>query len=246
MIRVVIVDDEPLARDIIKSYLKGHADIEIVGECSNGFEGVKAINELHPDLLFLDIQMPKINGFEMLELLEEHPHIIFSTAFDNYALKAFEINAADYILKPYSKERFNEALDKARQKIKSDAPKNSRKVVEDHKEAKEELDRIVVKFGNRIHIIGLETIRYIQAQDDYVEVHTHEGKYLKQMTMKYLEKRLPADQFVRTHRSFIANITFIDKIEVYEKESYLLHLKEGQKISVSRSGYAKLKEVLSF
>ena len=246
MIRVLIIDDESLARDIITSYLKENDNIEVLAECANGFEGVKAINELKPDLIFLDIQMPKISGFEMLELLDEHPHIIFSTAFDNFALKAFELNAADYLLKPYSKDRFNEALEKAIQKIETNSPKTTHKVVVAHQNAAEELDRIVVKFGNKIHIIGLDTIRYIQAQDDYVEVHTHEGKYLKQMTMKYLEAHLPADKFVRTHRSFIANIEFIDKIETYEKESYLLHLKEGQKINVSRSGYSKLKEVLSF
>lgn len=246
MIKALIIDDESLARDIIKSYLKDHADVEILAECQNGFEGVKAINELKPDLLFLDIQMPKISGFEMLELLDEHPHIIFSTAFDNFALKAFELNAADYLLKPYSKDRFNEALEKAKQKIANNAPKTTQKIIETHQESSEELDRIVVKFGNKINIIGLDAIRYIQAQDDYVEIHTHEGKYLKQMTMKYLESHLPTTKFVRTHRSFIANIAFIDKIEAYEKESYLLHLKEGQKIRVSRSGYSKLKEVLSF
>lgn len=246
MIKTLIIDDEPLARNIIKLYLKGHTDLEILAECSNGFEGVKAINDLNPDLIFLDVQMPKISGFEMLELLDEHPQIIFSTAFDNFALKAFEANAADYLLKPYSKERFLEALEKAKQKIQNNVPKTTPKLILDHQEAIEILDRIVVKFGNKIHIIGLETIRYIQAQDDYVDIYTHEGKYLKQMTMKYLETHLPADKFVRTHRSFIVNIEFIDKIEIHEKESYLLHLKEGQKISVSRSGYSKLKEVLSF
>ena len=246
MIKALIIDDEPLARDIIKSYLKDNIDLKVLAECSNGFEGVKAINDLKPDLVFLDIQMPKINGFEMLEMIDEPPHIIFSTAFDNFALKAFEANAADYLLKPYSKERFLEALEKATQKINSNAPIATQKIIKDHQESVEILDRIVVRFGNKIHIIGLETIRYIQAQDDYVDIYTHEGKYLKQITMKYLEAHLPIDKFVRTHRSFIVNIEFIDKIEVYDKESYVLNLKEGQKISVSRSGYSRLKEVLSF
>ncbi|MDH5476564.1 MAG: LytTR family transcriptional regulator DNA-binding domain-containing protein [Cyclobacteriaceae bacterium] len=246
MIKALIIDDEPLARDVIKSYLNHHNDIEVLAECENGFEGVKAINELQPDLIFLDIQMPKISGFEMLELLDKHPHIIFSTAFDNYALKAFEANAADYLLKPYSKERFNEAITKVKQKIEGNVSKTTYKVVTDHQDSIDKIDRIVVKFGNKINIIGLDTIRFIQAQDDYVEIHTNEGKFLKQITMKYLEGHLPTDKFVRTHRSFIANIDYIDKIEMYEKESYLLHLKEGQTISVSRSGYSRLKEVLSF
>lgn len=246
MIRTLIIDDEQLARDIIKSYMSSDQEFEIIGECSNGFEGVKSIQELKPDLIFLDIQMPKISGFEMLELIENPPHVVFSTAFDNYALKAFEMNAADYLLKPYSKERFMEALGKVKSKIAANAPNPVKEVVEAHKETTNKIDRIVVKLGNKINIIGVESIRYIQAQDDYIEIHTAEGKFLKQMTMKYLEGHLPSDKFVRTHRSFIANIEFIDKIEAYEKESYLLHLKEGQKIAVSRSGYSKLKEVLSF
>ena len=246
MIKAIIIDDEQLARDVIKNYLISHTSIEVVAECSNGFEGIKSIQELKPDLVFLDIQMPKINGFEMLELLDEEPLIVFSTAYDNYAIKAFEQNATDYLLKPYSQDRFNEAIEKVLEKINNKTDNALKPIVSTYQETKESIDRLVVRYGSKINIIGLETIRFIQAQDDYVEIHTHEGKFLKQMTMKYLEQHLPEDQFVRCHRSYIANIGFIDKIEAYEKESYLLHLKEGQQITVSRTGYSKLKELLRF
>ena len=244
----LIIDDELLARDIIRTYLKDFTTINIIGECANGFEGVKMINELKPDLIFLDIQMPKITGFEMIELLDHHPMIIFSTAFDQYAIKAFEMSATDYLLKPYDKQRFAEAINKVQSKFASQTSEgisiSNNKL--QYPQREETLERIVVKLGNKINIIPVGDIIYIEAQDDYVSIYTPDGKYLKQMTMKYLEANLPEDQFVRTHRSYITAISSIDKIEVYEKESYLLHLKQGFKINVSRSGYTKLKQVLNF
>lgn len=245
MIKAIIIDDEPLAREIIRIYLAHHKDVELLDEFKNGFEGLKAIQDLKPDLVFLDVQMPKISGFEMLELIEEPPMIIFSTAFDEYAIKAFEMNAVDYLLKPYTRQRFEEALTKVRQQSSKDRSP-IKEVIETYREAQETLERIVIKFGSKIHIIGTENVRYFESQDDYVTIYTDEGKFLKQMTMKYLEAHLPQDKFVRVHRSFIANLDFIDKIEAYEKESYLLHLKEGQQLSVSRSGYSKLKTALKF
>ena len=242
----IIIDDEPLARDIIKTYLKDFPEINIVGECANGFEGIKMVNESKPDLIFLDIQMPKITGFEMIELLDHHPIIIFSTAFDQYAIKAFEMSATDYLLKPYDKQRFSEAIKKVQSKYDPQSSEETPAPAPQYPQREDTLERVVVKLGNKINIIPVTDIIYIEAQDDYVEIHTSEGKFLKQMTMKYLEANLPADQFVRTHRSYIASIASIDKIEAYEKESYLLHLKEGSKIHVSRSGYSKLKQALNF
>jgi len=248
MIRAIIVDDEQLARDIIKAYLKPFEQIEVIKECADGFQGLKAIQEEKPDLIFLDIQMPKITGFEMLELIDNPPAVIFSTAFDQYAIKAFEQNATDYLLKPYSDERFGEAVKKALDKIGSKA--SSKAEMETLQEKREELgetlDRIVVKTGNKIHILSLDQVSHFQAQDDYVEIHADQGKYLKQMRMKHLEENLPEGEFVRIHRSHIVSVKQIEKLELYEKDSYLLSLKNGAKLPVSRSGHSKLKEVLKY
>lgn len=247
MIKAVVIDDEKLARDVIKSYLSKDNDIEVVAECSNGFEGIKAIQEHEPSLIFLDIQMPMLTGFEMLELLTEAPVVVFSTAFDQYAIKAFEQNAVDYLLKPYGEKRFFEALEKAKAKIgQTNTPALNNKIVADHKESQEALSRIVIRSGSKILIIPTDKIDYFEAQDDYVALYTEGHKYLKQLTMKWLEKALPANQFVRVHRSYIAAVGMIDKLEAYTKDSYLAILKTGAKIPVSRTGYQQLKEVLNF
>ena len=248
MIRTIIIDDESLARDLIKAYLQKFDDIEVVQECADGFQGLKAIQEHKPDLIFLDVQMPKISGFEMLELLEEPPVIIFSTAFDQYAIKAFEQNATDYLLKPYAEQRFDEAVEKAKAKAssKSGSKNEVEKLQETRADSDESLDRIVVKTGNKIQILPLESISHFEAQDDYVAIHSDQGKYLKLMRMKHLESRLPDGEFVRIHRSHIVNVKQIEKLELYEKDSYLLSLKTGIQLPVSRSGHGKLKEVLKY
>ncbi|GAA0892007.1 LytTR family DNA-binding domain-containing protein [Fulvivirga kasyanovii] len=247
MIKALIIDDEKLARDVIRAYLKDHPDIEVVSECANGFEGVKTIHEVKPDLIFLDVQMPKLTGFEMLELLDTVPVIIFSTAFDEFALKAFEQSAADYLLKPYSKSRFNEAISKARQRLTGGGDKELvAKIQESREGAREELDRLVVRLGSKIVIISLDKVDFIEAQDDYVAIHSEGKKYLKQLTMKYLESSLPENQFVRVHRSYIVSIGSIDRLEAMSKDTYVAILKSGAKISVSRAGYSSLKEVLNF
>lgn len=247
MIKVLIIDDEKLARDIIKAFLKPHEQIQIIGECSNGFEGIKAIQELKPDLLFLDIQMPKLTGFEMLELLEDLPVIIFSTAFDEFAVKAFELSAADYLLKPYAQSRFNEALNKALGKLEDKSTKEQviNQVIT-HSQDNNTIDRLVVKLGSKIIIIPLEDIELCTAQDDYVEIHSKGKKYLKKLTMKYLENALPEDRFIRVHRSHIVAIENIDRLEAYSKDSYLAILKNEQNIPVSKSGYTSLKKSLNF
>ncbi len=244
MIKAIIIDDEKLARDVIKKFLESFSGIQVIEECSNGFEGIKAIATHKPQLIFLDIQMPKLTGFEMLELLDDKPIIIFSTAFDQYAIKAFELSAADYLLKPYSKARFDEAVIKALKKV--DEEIDSQEVVTsvlDNRESLEKLDRVVIKNGSKIVILGIDSIQHFQAQDDYVAVYSEGQKYLKQITMKYLEENLP-EGFIRVHRSFIVNIDQIDKLEAYSKDSYIAILKNGEKVSVSRNGYNLLKEKL--
>ncbi len=245
-IRTIIVEDEELARNLLKNFLKNADSIELIGECENGFEGVKAINELKPDLVFLDIQMPKISGFEMLELLDHKPNIIFATAYDQYALKAFEYNAADYLLKPYSKERLMEAIDKVAERIKTQgmASDVADKISNYPKE--EFLDRIVVKDRHKIHIIPVNQIRYIESMDDYVMIFTTEGRYIKQKTMKYMENSLDPHNFIRIHRSNIVKVEEIHEIQQYEKESYIVILHDKTKLKVSKTGYKNLKEVLNF
>ncbi|MGE5398959.1 MAG: LytR/AlgR family response regulator transcription factor [Ignavibacteriales bacterium] len=244
-IKAIIIDDESLAREVIKQYLASFPEIQIVGECSNGFEGVKFINELKPDLVFLDIQMPKITGFEMLELLDELPVIIFTTAYDQYALKAFEINAADYLLKPFSEERLFEAISKALLFLNDrNRHNNVIKNIVSHLDQKEEfLERIVVKSGTKIHLIPAQTIIYIEAQDDYVMFYTSGGKFLKQKTMKYFEDHLNPAEFIRIHRSYIVKLSEIKQIELFEKESFHVILNNNVSIPVSKSGYSRLKEI---
>jgi two-component system LytT family response regulator len=247
MIKTVIVEDEKLARDLVKDYLKKHDDFEIIGEYEDGFSGLKAINELKPDLVFLDIQMPKLTGFEMLEILEHHPAIIFTTAYDQYALKAFEHNALDYLLKPYSSERFEEALTKARERVKAGGDSRSiNKLVEHHDTQEDAIHRVVVKSRSKIHVIPVENIIYLEAQDDYVMIYTRDSKHLKQKTMKYFESHLPDEDFVRIHRSYIARISEIAQMQLYEKESYIVILKNGTKLPVSKTGLPKLKSKLDF
>jgi len=243
-IKVIIIDDEKLAREIISSYLKKFDNVELVAECSDGFEGIKQINELKPDLIFLDIQMPKLTGFEMLEILEEPPVIIFTTAFDQYALKAFEVNATDYLLKPFSEIRFAEALNKAIKLITNIPPiqQELNGLVKSVEKRNEFLDRVIIKSGQKIQIIPIEAVHYIEAQDDYTMLYTEKGNFLKQKTMKYFEENLDPNNFPRIHRSYIVKLSLIKQIELLEKESYQVLLNDGKKLPVSKSGYQNLKE----
>ena len=234
---VVIIDDEQPARELIKVYLQDLPELTIVGEATNGFEGVKLINELSPDLVFLDIQMPKIDGFELLELLDHQPAIIFCTAYDQYAIKAFDKNAIDYLLKPFTKNRFKEAIAKLQtsggtsEKLNIPSPQDYRKP----------LNRIVVKDRKEIVIIDIEKLHYLEAQDDYVALHTSQGKWLKQQTMKYFEEALDESKFVRVHRKYILHLNEMAKLDKLGKESYVVVLKSGAMIPVSAAGYQKLK-----
>ena len=246
IIKTVIIDDEQLAIDIIRNYLESHSDIEIVATCANGFEGLKTIHELKPDLVFLDIMMPKLSGFEMLELLDHHPVIIFSTAYDQYALKAFEQNAVDYLLKPYDQQRFDQALIKARKQLEeSGQTPEILNLIKYHQETGD-LHRVVVRTGNKINIIAVDKIIYLEAMDDYVNIHTHEGKFLKQQTMKFFEANLQEKEFIRIHRSYIIAVKELQRLEPYGRDSHQALLKNGSRLPVSRSGYSRLREVLSF
>ena len=243
MIRTILIDDEPLARSMVKEYLQQHAEVEIVAECNDGFEGVKAISQHKPDLIFLDIQMPKINGFEMLELLESPPAVIFTTAFDEYAINAFESHAIDYLLKPFSKERFDRALQKWMSTQNAAELKNTSALIESIAQP-EERQRIVVKKGSNIVIVPVHTVYYIEAFDDYVKIHTKEGFYLKKKTMSHYEQTLDATLFVRVHRSYLLHVQELTKIEPMEKDNHVALLKNGTRIPLSQSGYIKLKLVL--
>jgi two-component system LytT family response regulator len=243
MIKAILIDDEPLARDIIKYYLADYPDIEVIAECSDGFEGLKAISLLKPDLIFLDIQMPKISGFEMLELVENPPVVIFTTAFDEFAIKAFEVNAVDYLLKPVEKERFIQAIKKVFLKSGKEHS-NAEDLIKVQTLNPAQSNRVVVKVDRSIKIIPTSDIHYIEADDDQVKLSTAEGAFYKNKTMGYFEQSLDPLHFIRVHRSYIINLSQVTKIELKEKENYVVLLKSGLWLPVSKSGYLKLKGAL--
>ncbi len=244
--KAIIIDDEKPARDIIRTFLKDFSDIEVLAECSDGFAGLKAIQDLKPDLAFLDIQMPKLTGFEVLELIDNPPLIIFSTAYDQYAIRAFEMNATDYILKPYSRERFAQAVGKVIAKLQSGIAiqPEVQKIIMSADEKEELLNRIAVKTRHKVHVIGVGEIIYLEAEGDYVMIHTKDGNYLKEKTMKYFESHLDPEKYIRIHRSYIVNAEAIERIELYDKESYSVLLKNGASLRASSSGYKLLKQIL--
>ncbi|MBD1364155.1 LytTR family transcriptional regulator DNA-binding domain-containing protein [Mucilaginibacter sp. ZT4R22] len=246
MTRALIIDDEPLARMVVLEYLQAFPQIEVLQECGDGFEGLKAIQQHQPDLIFLDVQMPKINGFEMLELVDNPPAVIFATAFDEFAIKAFEAHALDYLLKPFSKERFVKAIDKflSHSNTAPAAAKTTETLLEIAAQSPAQNERIVVKTGTKVKIISVLDVEYLQADDDYVSVITAEGAFLKNKTMAFFEKTLDPRHFVRVHRSYIIAIQQITRLDPYEKDSHLAILKSGAKIPVSKTGYVKLKQVL--
>jgi two-component system LytT family response regulator len=244
MIKAILIDDEPLARDIVKHYLADHPEIEVVAECNDGFEGLKAIAQHKPDLIFLDIQMPKISGFEMLELVENRPTVIFTTAFDEFAIKAFEVNAVDYLLKPIEKGRFEQALAKLALKKGAVDPTNTDELLQVQALNPSQSSRVVVKVDRSIKIIPTSDIQYLEADDDQVRISTAEGAYFKNKTMGFFEASLDPLQFTRVHRSYIVNLSQVTRIELKEKENYVVLLKSGIWLPVSKSGYMKLKSAL--
>lgn len=245
--RAIIIEDEEPARMLIKNYLLDHENIEMLGEFADGFSGVKAIDEMKPDLIFLDIQMPKLTGFEVLELIRHKPVVIFTTAYDQFAINAFEVNAADYLLKPFNRERFSSALNKALEMVKS-AEKNDSKisaVINTYDDETDVLDRVAVKSGTKVHVIATDEIVYMEAEGDYVKINTKNSFYLKEKTMKYFENHLDPKIFVRIHRGTIINVNEIARIEYYDKESHVVFLKNGIKLKASTAGYQLLKKILN-
>lgn len=236
----IIIDDEPLARSIVVEYLMAFPEITIAAECSDGFEGMKAIQTFQPDLIFLDVQMPKINGFELLELIDNPPAIIFTTAFDEYALKAFESNAIDYLLKPFNQERFSKSIQKFKANL---IPKINTDQLQlpNHSNSQ---NRIVVKSEGKIKIIPTSEIQYIEANGDNVKIMTSEGSFSKNKTMSHFEQQLSSNDFVRIHRSYLVNVSLVSRIDAYDKESHLAVLSSGIQLPVSKSGYQRLKEIL--
>ncbi len=248
MIRAIIIDDEPLAREVVKEYLQGFPQVQIMQECNDGFEGLKAIQQHQPDILFLDVQMPKINGFEMLELVEELPAVIFTTAFEEHAIRAFEVNAVDYLLKPFSKDRFEKALQKWLDRLAAATPQPTppptAQLLETAAASPLQSNRIVVKINGKIKIIPVQDVHYLEAADDYVKIITQEGAFLKNKTMSFFEQSLDPQQFARVHRSYMLNVNQVTRIEPYEKENHLAILRTGAKVPVSKTGYPKLKAAL--
>ncbi len=245
-LKVLLVDDEDLARQLLREYLTAHPDTEIVGECSNGFDAVKAIQELHPDVVFLDVQMPKLDGFEVLELVQTNAAIVFVTAYDQYATKAFDAAAVDYLLKPFDENRFQTALGRVRRRLAEHAEVSidAAQLKSAAKIPGQFAERIVVKDGTKVHIIPVKQLEFVEAQEDYVALHTGGKTYLKQQTISSLEEALNPSQYIRVHRSYIVSLEQVSKIEPYTKDSRIAVLKCGAQVPVSRTGYIKLREAM--
>jgi len=237
--RVAIVDDELLARSVLREYLARHDDIEIVAECANGFDAVKAIAELEPELVFLDIQMPRLDGFEVAELIGAKTKLIFVTAYDQYALKAFECHALDYLLKPFSEQRFDQALAHAR--AHRSTPETVQTLAREAATRAAPLDRVLIRDGAKVHVIASARIDYIEAQDDYISIRSEGKSYLKSQRLSELETQLDPAKFLRVHRSYLLNIDGIRRIEAATKDSHVAILRDDTRIPVSKAGYQKLK-----
>jgi two-component system LytT family response regulator len=242
-IGALIIDDEELARQVIRELLVSHQEIEVLAECANGFEAVKACAEYKPDLIFLDVQMPKLSGFDVLELIGEDVCAIFTTAYDQYAMRAFEVHAVDYLLKPIGKQRFEEALEHAKRRLGEKMP-SAQKLADSARPPRQFLERVVVKDGTRVTLIPIAKLDYVEAQDDYVALASQGKKYLKQQTIASLEACLDPKCFVRIHRSYIVNLERVARIEPYGKDSRLAILSDGARLPVSRAGYARLQSLL--
>jgi two-component system LytT family response regulator len=244
LLRVAIIDDEALARTFLRELLAAHPDVEIVAECANGLEAVKAFAETKPDLLLLDVQMPKVDGFEVLELIGQPVPVIFVTAYDSFALRAFEVHAVDYLLKPFGAERLAAALDRARARIRADEEPPAPRVVAAARMARAPLSRLLIRDGADIHVIPIEKIDYFEAQDDYVSVRVGGRNLLKEQTLAELETLLDPGRFVRIHRRYLLNLARLVRMEQPAAESRTAVLADGTELPISRTGYARLRELL--
>src|SRR5262245_9703054 len=243
-LKIAVVDDEELARKLLREYLEELDDVEIVAECANGFEAVKAVADLKPDLLLLDIQMPRLDGFEVLELVGREVGVVFVTAYDKYALRAFEVHAVDYLLKPFSPERLREALARARKRLGAKQQLPPTELVAAARAPGMHLERVAIRDGANVYVVPVSKIDYVEAQDDYVCFRSEGKGLLKQQTLGDVESALDPAQFVRVHRSYILNIDRLAKLELYAKDSHAAILRDGTRLPVSRSGYARLNAVL--
>jgi two-component system, LytTR family, response regulator len=257
-IGALIVDDEELARQVLRELLQAHPEIHVLAECANGFEAVKAVTEHKPDLIFLDVQMPKLTGFDVLELIEGDIAVIFTTAYDQYAMKAFEVHAVDYLLKPIGGERFESALDRVKKRVAekkkvqqanvatstASPARHATEISAAARPPQQFLERIVVRDGTRVTLIPTAKLDYVEAQDDYIALASHDVKHLKQQTIASIEAGLDPERFVRIHRSYIVNFERVVRIEPYGKDSRLAILADGTRLPVSRAGYARLKTLL--
>lgn len=244
--RVLLVDDEPLARALLRELLAAHPQVEVVGEASNGFEAVKRVAELAPDLLFLDIQMPKLSGFEVLELLGgEAPATIFVTAHDEFALQAFEVHAVDYLLKPVEPARLERALERVRERVATAAPGvDAAALAGDARPPGRRLDRVLFREEGRVHVLPVDRIDFVEAQDDYLSFAAAGKRLRKQQTLAKLEEQLDPQRFVRIHRSYLLNVERLARLDLYAKDSWIAILADGSKLPVSRSGHARLRELI--
>lgn len=242
-LRVLIVDDEPLARGVLREMLAERGDIEIAGECANGFEAVKAVSEEKPELLLLDVQMPKLDGFEVLELVGAETAVIFVTAFDSYAMRAFEVHAVDYLLKPFTQERLDTALERARLRLGQKSV-SGEELGAAARGNRQYLERIVTRDGAKVHIIPVEKLDYVEAQEDYIALRSEGKTVLKQQTISSLEASLDPERFVRIHRSYVVNLERVARVEPYGKNSKVAVLTTGDKLAVSRAGNGRLEELL--
>ena len=242
-LRVLLVDDEELARHAVRTLLQSHPEVEIAAECANGFEAVKAVAELKPNLIFLDVQMPKLTGFDVLELIGTEIPVIFVTAYDQHAMRAFEVHAVDYLLKPVGRERFEAALARAKERVRENTlvPADLAAAA---REPHQFLERIVIRDGTRVALIPVSKLDYAEAQDDYVALASHGAKHLKQQTIASLEAGLDPARFVRIHRSYIVNFERIARIEPYGRDSRIAILADGTKLPVSRAGFSRLKALM--
>lgn len=243
-LRIAIVDDEALARSVLSEYLTAMPDVELVAQCANGFDAVRVVSDLKPDLLLLDVQMPKLDGFEVLQLVGREVAVVFVTAYDQYALKAFEVHAVDYLLKPFSPERLSEAIDRARQRLGRGEPTPIDALTAAARPDRGPASRILVRDGSKVHVLPVGRIAYIQAQDDYICFSCDGKSYLKEQTLADVEAALDATKFARIHRSYLLNLDFLARVELDERENRVAVLTDGRKLPVSRGGYARLSELL--
>jgi two-component system LytT family response regulator len=238
-LRALVVDDEDLARRLVREYLQGHADIELVGECENGLDAVRQIGALAPDLVFLDIQMPRLTGLEVLELTGRRAGVIFTTAYDEHAIKAFELHAVDYLLKPFCKSRFDDALARART-LHAGAPGLDALVAR----RAAPLERILVRDREQVHVIPIEQVECIEAQGDYLAIHADGKCHLKPQRISEIEEQLDATRFLRVHRSFIISLAHLQAIERPGPDRHAARLRSGKRVPISRSGYEKLRTLV--